>query len=56
MKPRSAKLLILRHSGLNYSEIATALQMNPASVGKLLARAEEEFEEKYQHLYDKEGI
>jgi RNA polymerase sigma-70 factor (ECF subfamily) len=50
MKPRSARLLVLRHSGLSYAEIAAALQVNPGSVGTLLARAEREFEGQYQAL------
>ena len=48
MKPRSAKLLILRHSGLKYAEIAAVLKLSPGSVGTLLSRAEREFEEKYK--------
>lgn len=48
MKPRDAQLLLLRHSGLSYTELAAALQLNPASIGKLLSRAEKEFEKKYQ--------
>ncbi|MFC2054136.1 sigma-70 family RNA polymerase sigma factor [Chloroflexota bacterium] len=47
MKPRSAQLLILRHSGLSYAEIASTLEVSPNSVGTLLARAEQEFEEQY---------
>ena len=47
MKPRSARLLILRHSGLTYAEMAAALGLSPGSVGTLLARAEREFEERY---------
>jgi RNA polymerase sigma-70 factor (ECF subfamily) len=47
MKPRSARLLVLRHSGLSYAEIAAALDLAPGSVGTLLARAEKEFEERY---------
>jgi RNA polymerase sigma-70 factor (ECF subfamily) len=47
MKPRSAQLLMLRHSGLSYAEIATSLDVSPTSVGKLLARAEQEFEQMY---------
>ena len=47
MKPRSAKMLILLHSGFSYAEIATALKISPGSVGKLLARAEAEFEKKF---------
>ena len=47
MKPRSAQLLVLRHSGLSYAEIASAIEVSPNSVGTLLARAEREFEEQY---------
>ncbi len=52
MKPRSAQLLILRHSGLTYAEIAAALNITPTSVGSLLARAEREFEENYEETSD----
>ncbi len=47
MSPRDARLLILRHSGFSYKEIAAALGVSPNSIGTLLARAEEEFERKY---------
>jgi len=47
MRPRSAQLLILRHSGLSYAEMAAALSIAPVSVGTLLARAEKEFERLY---------
>lgn len=47
MKPRPAQMLILRHSGMSYAEIAGALDISPASVGALLARAEVEFERAY---------
>lgn len=47
MKPRSAELLVLRHSGLSYAEIGAALDLAPGSVGTLLARAEQEFEQIY---------
>ena len=47
MKPRSARALLLRHSGLSYAEIAAALPASPGSVGVLLARAEAEFEKQY---------
>jgi RNA polymerase sigma-70 factor (ECF subfamily) len=50
MKTRSAQLLILRYSGLNYRELAEALNINPTSVGKLLARAREEFVSHYDQL------
>jgi RNA polymerase sigma-70 factor (ECF subfamily) len=50
MKPKSAKILVLRHSGLSYTEIAQAVRISPNSVGKLLSRAEKEFERRYQAL------
>ena len=50
MKPRSAQLLVLRHSGFSYAEIAATLGVAPASVGVLLARAEKEFEGHYRKL------
>jgi RNA polymerase sigma-70 factor, ECF subfamily len=50
MKARSAKILVLRYSGLSYSEIADALGVSAASVGSLLARAEREFEKAYRHM------
>jgi RNA polymerase sigma-70 factor, ECF subfamily len=48
MTERETQLLILRHSGLSYKEIAAALNIAPASVGTLLARAEAEFERRWQ--------
>jgi RNA polymerase sigma-70 factor (ECF subfamily) len=50
MKPRSAQILVLRYSGLSYAEIAAALSLAPASIGSLLARAEREFEKRYQNI------
>lgn len=50
LKPRDAKLLVLRHSGLSYAEVAAALGLAPGSIGTLLARAEKEFEEHYRAL------
>ena len=47
---RTAQLLVPRHTGLSYAEIATALQVAPGSVGTLLARAEKDFEQLY-HEY-----
>ena len=51
IKPISARLLLLRNAGLSYAELAAALQLNPASVGKLLARAAAEFEIRYRSEY-----
>ncbi len=48
MRPRAARLLILRNSGLSYAEVAAALGLAPGSVGTLLARAEREFELRYR--------
>jgi len=47
MKERDAQLLILRHSGFSYREIAVTLGIAAGSVGTLLARAEAEFERRY---------
>jgi RNA polymerase sigma-70 factor (ECF subfamily) len=54
MKPRSAKILVLRYSGLSYAEIAAALSVAPSSVGTLLARAEQEFEKLYAKISSSE--
>lgn len=48
MKQRDAQILVLRHTGLTYAEIAETLQLNPNSVGKILARAEADFERRFQ--------
>lgn len=45
---RQAQLLILRHSGLSYKELAEALNVAPGSIGTLLARAERAFEARYR--------
>ena len=48
MPARQAQLLILRHSGLSYQEIAETLNVAPTSVGTLLMRAEKEFIRLYE--------
>jgi len=53
MKPRDAKLLLLRHSGLSYKELAATLNVAPGSVGSLLTRAERAFRVKYQQAFSK---
>jgi len=53
---RDAQLLLLRHSGFAYKEIAAALGVAPTSVGTLLARAEDDFAARYRALEDGEGI
>ncbi len=44
---RQAELLLLRNSGLSYDEVASALGLNPASVGTLLSRAQQAFRKEY---------
>ena len=45
---RQARLLLWRHAGLSYRELAEALAVAPGSVGTLLARAEAEFEKAWR--------
>ena len=48
MDSRQAQLLVMRHSGVSYKEIAAALNLSPTSIGPLLLRAEREFEKRYR--------
>jgi RNA polymerase sigma-70 factor (ECF subfamily) len=48
MDQRQAQLLILRHSGLSYRELAAALGVSVNSIGAMLVRAEREFERRYR--------
>jgi RNA polymerase sigma-70 factor (ECF subfamily) len=50
---RDAELLLLRNSGLTYSEIADSLQLKQSSVGTLLSRAEQAFRKEFVKLYGK---
>ena len=43
LQPRDRELLIMRHGGFSYREIAAALGIAPASVGTLLSRAQRRF-------------
>ncbi|HUX67637.1 MAG TPA: sigma-70 family RNA polymerase sigma factor [Terriglobales bacterium] len=47
LKPAQAQILVLRHSGLSYQEIALALRMRASSVGTTLARAEAAFQKAF---------
>ena len=47
---RQGRLLLLRYAGLSYAEIASALDLAPASIGTLLARAERAFEAAYERM------
>jgi RNA polymerase sigma-70 factor (ECF subfamily) len=51
LKPRDTKLLVLRHSGLSYKELAVALDLSPGSIGSLLTRAERAFAKRYRLAY-----
>lgn len=48
MDGRRSQLLLLRHSGMSYQDLAAAFGVSPNSIGNLLLRAEREFEEKWQ--------
>ena len=48
---RQAELLLLRSSGLSYDEVAVALDLNPASVGTLLSRAQQAFRKEFIKRY-----
>jgi RNA polymerase sigma-70 factor (ECF subfamily) len=50
LNPRQAELLVMRHSGMAYKEIAAALHLSPTSIGPLLLRAERDFERQYRAL------
>ena len=51
--PRQAELLILRSQGLSYEELASTLNLNPASIGTLLSRAQQAFRKEYLGRYGK---
>jgi RNA polymerase sigma-70 factor (ECF subfamily) len=48
MPLREVQILILRHSGLSYKEIAAVVDISAGSVGTLLSRAETKFEALYR--------
>ncbi len=52
LRPRDQRLLIMRHEGFSYREIAEALAIAPASVGTLLVRATAAFSKVYRELND----
>jgi len=47
LRSRDAELLLLRSSGLSYDELAAALELNSASIGTLLSRAQQAFRKEY---------
>jgi RNA polymerase sigma-70 factor (ECF subfamily) len=52
--PRQAELLLLRCNDFSYQELASALNINPASVGTLLGRALQAFRRAFIQRYGKE--
>ena len=51
---RQAELLLLRNEGMRYEELAVALGVQAASVGTLLARAQQAFRREYEERYGTE--
>jgi RNA polymerase sigma factor (sigma-70 family) len=54
LRARDAELLVLRSHGLSYEEVAGALELNPASVGTLVSRAQDAFRKEYVKRYGTE--
>ena len=54
MATRQAELLLLRAEGFSYHELASTLDLNPLSVGKLLSRAQQTFRKEYLKKYGSE--
>ena len=54
LKTSQARILVLRSSGLSYAELAQMMDVQPGSVGTLLARAEAKFRKQYTQMYGAE--
>lgn len=54
LKPRDAQFLLLRSHEFTYQEVASIFNMNPASIGTLVSRAEESFRKEYIKRYGHE--
>jgi RNA polymerase sigma-70 factor (ECF subfamily) len=54
MKPKNARLLVLRAQGMSYQDLAVVLSVSAGSIGTLLNRAEQEFEKRYRARYGDE--
>jgi RNA polymerase sigma-70 factor (ECF subfamily) len=54
LRRRDAALLVLRSDGLAYDELASALGLNPASIGTLISRAQRAFRTEYVRRYGNE--
>jgi RNA polymerase sigma-70 factor (ECF subfamily) len=53
IEPRYAELLLLRNGGFSYEELASTLELNPASVGTFLSRAQQAFRKEYVKRYER---
>ena len=51
LDPRQAELLLLRNNGLSYDEVASAMDVNPVSVGTLISRAQQAFRKEYVRVH-----
>ena len=51
IKERSARTLLLRHTGFSYSEIAAILEVPAAAIPSIVMRATEEFRKEFQKTY-----
>jgi RNA polymerase sigma factor (sigma-70 family) len=51
MRERERQLLLLRHEGYSYRELATALGLTESSVGTLLARAKAAFRSAFEERH-----
>ena len=51
LSDRDSELLLLRASGLQYTEVAAALDLNPSSVGTMVSRAQQSFRKEYLKQY-----
>lgn len=51
IRPRSAKMLLLREMDFSYAEVADAVGVAPSSVGTLLSRAQREFRKTYIDMW-----
>lgn len=51
LEPQQAALLLLRSEGMSYTEISSTMQLNPASLGTMIARAQNTFRKAYVKRY-----
>jgi RNA polymerase sigma-70 factor (ECF subfamily) len=55
LKPAQAQILVMRHSGFSYNELADSLGVSRGSVGTMLMRAEAEFQKQYLRAEARSG-